>query len=188
MPDNHHKAKQLHANQSLTIFSHRLAVSIQKQSVPLLVKQTGVSETMLYQYASEKAYPTLPKLALIAQECGVSLAWLFSDDERDEKQANTDNSAPSKLQQFTVTDDVMHPTIKQHVNIQYQLLKPIAKKKRWQDGLYVLTNQQGLIVRRVQWCENNDSYRVYGDNPNYPPQIMSAIAPIGKVTAIIQPI
>lgn len=190
MSRNIHHVKQHHATQSLTTFGHRLAVSIQKQSVPQLVRQTGVSETMLYQYANEKAYPTLPKLALIAQECGVSLAWLFSEEGGKEKQARIDNGVTSTHQALTVTDDVMHPTIQQNVNIQYQPLKPLAKKKRWPDGIYVLTNQQGLIVRRVQWCESDDTYRVYGDNPHYPPQVMASIAPIGKVTAVIhiQPI
>ncbi|HHY0497233.1 LexA family transcriptional regulator [Vibrio parahaemolyticus] len=189
MSTNHHGAKQHQANQSLKYVSQRLAHIIQEQGICDLIKISGLSKSMLYQYANEKAYPTLPKLALIAQECGVSLAWLFSEEGEKEKQASI-NNVPSKHQALTVTDDVMHPTIKQNVSIQYQPLKPLAKKKRWPDGLYVLTNQQGLIVRRVQWRESDDTYRVYGDNPHYPPQVMASIAPIGKVTAVIhiQPI
>lgn len=188
MTNNHHKVKQIQANQQLETLHVRLTSLLKKQDINKLHQNTGISRAALYRYIRDNDTPTLPKLALIAQECGVSLAWLFSEEGEKEKQASID--VPSKHQELTVTDDVMHPTIKQNVSIQYQPLKPLAKKKRWPDGLYVLTNPQGLIVRRVQWCESDDTYRVYGDNPKYPPQVMASIAPIGKITAVIhiQPI
>lgn len=139
---------------------------------------------MLYQYANKKASPTLNKLALIAQECGVSLAYLFGAEQND-AQPLPQQSTPLRL---TIVDDVMSPTIPTQAEIEYRPIKPRPKKKRLTDGLYLLTNQQGLIVRRIQWLETQQTYRVFGDNTHYPPQHLEEIAPIGKVTAIIQPI
>lgn len=179
-----HSLKQHQANQNLTPLQERLTYVIRKGGVPYLIQQTGLSESMLYQYANKKAFPTLPKLALIAQECGVSLTWLFGGEHSDALPLPQQDT-PLRL---TVVDDVMSPTIPAQVDIEYRPIKPQQKKKRLLDGIYILTNQQGLMVRRVQWLEAEQVYRVFGDNPNYLPQQLEEIAPVGTVTAIIQPI
>lgn len=185
MTTNKHKAMKFQADQSLTAFQYRLAKIINQQNITHLYKKTGLSRATLYLYINGKSIPTLPKLALIAQECGVSLSWLFSGEEGDSTPPITTQSNPLRL---TTIDDAMAPTIPLQVDIEYQPIKPVQKKKRFIDGIYVLTNAQGLIVRRVQWIEAEDAYRVFGDNPHYPPQAMKEIAPIGKVTAIVQPL
>ncbi|MGB9549059.1 hypothetical protein [Vibrio harveyi] len=176
--------QQYQANQTLTLLQDRLACIIRERGVPHLIQETGLSESMLYQYANKKAYPTLPKLALIAQECGVSLAYLFGAEQKDVQPLPPQNTTL----RLTVEDDVMSPTIPTKAEIEYSPIKPLPKKKRLTDGLYLLTNQQGLIVRRIQWLETEQTYRVFGDNTHYPAQHLEEIAPVGKVTAIIQPI
>lgn len=184
MVNNQTRAKQHQANQSLKSMGERLSQIIQQKKVYRLSESTGMSTTMLYHYINQKGYPALPKLALIAQECGVSLAWLFDGDHSDALPLPQQDT-PLRL---TVVDDVMSPTIPAQVDIEYRPIKPQQKKKRLLDGIYILTNQQGLMVRRVQWLEAEQVYRVFGDNPNYLPQQLEEIAPVGTVTAIIQPI
>ncbi|MCP5016389.1 MAG: helix-turn-helix domain-containing protein [Ketobacter sp.] len=184
MTNNQARAKQHQANQTLKSMGARLSQILQQEKIYRLSESTGISTTMLYHYMNQKGYPALPKLALIAQECGVSLAYLFSAEQND-AQPLPQQSTPLRL---TVVDDVMSPTIPTQAEIEYHPIKPRPKKKRLTDGLYLLTNQQGLIVRRIQWLETQQTYRVFGDNTHYPPQHLEEIAPIGKVTAIIQPI
>jgi transcriptional regulator with XRE-family HTH domain len=183
MTTNKHKAMQFQADQYLATFQYRLAKIINQQNITRLYKITGLSRATLYLYMNGKSIPTLPKLALIAQECGVSLAWLFSGEQDESTPPITTQCNTLRL---TVIDDAMAPTIPLQMDIEYQPVKPVQKKKRFSDGVYVLTNQQGFIVRRVQWVEAEDAYCVFGDNPHYPPQRVKEIAPIGKVTAIVQ--
>lgn len=184
MTTNIYTAKQHQANQSLNILQRRLTCLIHEKTIHSLFEKTGISRATLYHYVNAESHPTLPKLALIAQECGVSLTWLFGDEHSDALPLPQQDT-PLRL---TVVDDVMSPTIPAQVDIEYRPIKPQQKKKRLLDGIYILTNQQGLIVRRVQWLEAEQVYRVFGDNPNYLPQQLEEIAPVGTVTAIIQPI
>ncbi|MEG3223286.1 helix-turn-helix domain-containing protein [Vibrio gigantis] len=184
MTNNQARAKQHQANQMLKGIGKRLSQILQQEKVYRISESTGISTTMLYHYMNQKGYPTLPKIALIAQECGVSLAYLFGAEQKDVQPLPPQNTTL----RLTVEDDVMSPTIPTKTEIEYRPIKPLPKKKRLTDGLYLLTNQQGLIVRRIQWLETERVYRVFGDNTHYPSQHLEEIAPVGKVTAIIQPI
>lgn len=187
MTNNHLKAKQIQANQLLETLHihHRLTSLLKKQNISEFHQKTGISRAAIYRYLNGNDTPNLPKLALIAQECGVSLSWLLSGQNGDSTPPIT---TQSNFLRLTVIDDAMSPTIPLQADIEYQPVKPVQKKKRFADGVYVLTNAQGLIVRRVQWIEKEDTYQVFGDNPRYPLQTMKEIAPIGKVTAIVQPL
>ncbi|HHP0488952.1 TPA: helix-turn-helix domain-containing protein [Vibrio harveyi] len=184
MTTNIYKSKQHQANQSLNMLQRHLTCLMREKTIQGVSKKTGITRATLYHYIKGESYPTLPKLALIAQECGVSLAYLFGAEQKDVQPLPPQNT----ILRLTVEDDVMSPTIPTKAEIEYRPIKPLPKKKRLTDGLYLLTNQQGLIVRRIQWLETEQTYRVFGDNTHYPAQHLEEIAPVGKVTAIIQPI
>lgn len=181
--DLHHQAKQHRANLTLRPFGEQFIALLHTQNLQSLEARTGIAKSTLHYYLKGRL-PTLPKLALVAQECDVPLSSLFCDVET----KAVKQKPGAHKQTLTMVDDVMHPTIPQHSDVQFTPVDTLPKKQRWPDGLYVLTSAQGLIVRRLQWREDQQRYQLHGDNPHYASQTLQEVSPVGKVTALIHPL
>lgn len=64
------------ANKKLQTFKDRLSDVMQGASIPSFAKKCGMSETVIRDYLSGKTYPSLNRLATIAENSGVSYDWL----------------------------------------------------------------------------------------------------------------
>jgi Predicted transcriptional regulator len=65
-------------NKSVQNFKQRLAEVMQDNSIASFAKKCDMSETVIRDYLSGKTYPSLNRLALIAEKCGVTYTWLAS--------------------------------------------------------------------------------------------------------------
>ncbi|GAA5111850.1 XRE family transcriptional regulator [Orbus sasakiae] len=63
-------------NKSVKNFKNRLAEVMQSDSVSAFAKRCNMSETVIRDYLSGKTYPSLSRLATIAEQCNVSYDWL----------------------------------------------------------------------------------------------------------------
>ncbi|RKS86028.1 phage repressor protein C with HTH and peptisase S24 domain [Orbus hercynius] len=78
-------------NKSVQTFKNRLTEVMQGDSVSVFAKKCNMSETVIRDYLSGKTYPSLSRLASIAEKCNVSYCWLatghkledISDTEND---------------------------------------------------------------------------------------------------------
>lgn len=57
-------------------FKERLQIVLQGQSGNAFSKKVGMSEAVIRDYLSGKTYPSLNRLAVISQKCGVPFEWL----------------------------------------------------------------------------------------------------------------
>ncbi|WP_392434907.1 helix-turn-helix domain-containing protein [Yersinia sp. HM-2024] len=72
-------------------FKDRLREAMGKESGNSLAKRCGMSEAVIRAYLSGKTYPSLDRLATLAEKCEVSIEWLANGGD------TTDNSMPSQL-------------------------------------------------------------------------------------------
>lgn len=181
LPDH---AKQCINLQGMCDFFPRLHALLSKQQLNLLAKETQMNANTLAQYKAGLAYPSLPRLAVIAQQCNVPLHWLLFGEQHLQLSGDSPLSASASIQFITLTDDAMSPTVKRGSSVQYV---PILATKECllDDGIYVITTKRGNLVRRVQWQEDAGNYLILSDNTNYPPQTVKTIDVIGRVTAIM---
>ena len=177
LPDHSEQCINL---QGMCDFFPRLHALLSEHQLNILANETQIKANTLAQYKAGNTYPSLPRLAVIAQHCNTSLQWLLFGEQ------NTTHekiSSPA-IQLITMTDDTMYPTIHDNATVQYQSI-PLTKSGLLNDGICVITTKRGNIVRRIQWQEETESYRVFCDNANYPSQIMKNVNVIGKVTAVM---
>ncbi|HIF9114798.1 TPA: hypothetical protein ACX6O7_003614 [Photobacterium damselae] len=141
-----------------------------------IAKASRLSRSTISQYHAQARYPNLINLTAIANATGFSLHWLlFGHDQQQH----------SSL--FTVTDDVMSPTIKKHSQV---MVRPITQAPHhpYPDGLYLISDSQGQHLRRLQWREEAKHYCVFGDNTAYPSHLRKNMNVIGVVEAVLTPI
>ncbi|MGR5187315.1 helix-turn-helix domain-containing protein [Photobacterium damselae] len=176
--------------QGLSFYQERLHAIISQQKLQQLSQTTGIKAATLSQYKARKAHPSLPRLAAIAHESGVSLQWLLFGDVEPAKAPTglKEIELKERRKEFKVNDDVMAPTVAPLSIVQYQPLKPQPKSKIFSDGLYIINTKQGEVLRRIQWQDNDECYLVFGDNPQYKSQLIKTLQVIGKVTAIMVPV
>ncbi|HIF9266858.1 TPA: helix-turn-helix domain-containing protein [Photobacterium damselae] len=176
--------------QGLGSYRNRLKHALAQQSFVKLADKTGMKSDTLRQYNAEVAHPSLPRLAAIAHESGVSLQWLLFGDVEPAKAPTglKDIKLKERVKEFTVLDDVMSPTLAVSSVVQYKPLKPQPKSKIFSDGLYIISTKQGEVLRRIQWQDNDECYLVFGDNHQYQPQLIKSLQVIGKVTAMYTPL
>ncbi|WP_336844956.1 helix-turn-helix transcriptional regulator [Providencia rettgeri] len=60
----------------ITQFKERLRQAMKGESGNSLAKRSGISEAAIRTYLSGKTYPSLDKLAVLAEKCEVSIEWL----------------------------------------------------------------------------------------------------------------
>lgn len=65
-------------------FKNRLADVMQGDSVSTFAKKCGMSETVIRDYLSGKTFPSLNRLATIAEKCDVSYSWLATGHNLEE--------------------------------------------------------------------------------------------------------
>lgn len=65
-------------------FKTRLAEVIGKESISSFSKRCEMSETVIRDYLSGKTYPSLNRLATIAEKCNVSYCWLATGNRLDD--------------------------------------------------------------------------------------------------------
>lgn len=63
-------------NKSVQTFKNRLTEIMQGDSVSVFAKKCNMSETVIRDYLSGKTFPSLSRLATIAESCNVSYCWL----------------------------------------------------------------------------------------------------------------
>lgn len=63
-------------NKCVQNFRHRLAELMQDNSIAIFAKKCDMSETVIRDYLSGKTYPSLNRLATIAEKCGTTYTWL----------------------------------------------------------------------------------------------------------------
>ncbi|MBC9131643.1 LexA family transcriptional regulator [Frischella sp. Ac13] len=66
----------MRTNKSVQNFKHRLAEIMQNNSIASFAKKCDMSETVIRDYLSGKTYPSLNRLAIIAEKCDVTYTWL----------------------------------------------------------------------------------------------------------------
>ncbi|MCX8573382.1 MULTISPECIES: LexA family transcriptional regulator [unclassified Gilliamella] len=57
-------------------FKHRLTLVLESLSGNAFAKKVGMSEAVIRDYLSGKTYPSLNRLAIIAQKCDIPIEWL----------------------------------------------------------------------------------------------------------------
>ncbi|PHM76852.1 helix-turn-helix domain-containing protein [Xenorhabdus cabanillasii] len=67
----------------ITQFKDRLRQAMGSESGNSLAKRCGISEAAIRTYLSGKTYPSLDKLALLAEKCEVSIEWLANGSNAD---------------------------------------------------------------------------------------------------------
>ncbi|WP_340617202.1 helix-turn-helix domain-containing protein [Xenorhabdus entomophaga] len=67
----------------ITQFKDRLRQAMGNESGNSLAKRCGISEAAIRTYLSGKTYPSLDKLALLAEKCEVSIEWLANGSNVD---------------------------------------------------------------------------------------------------------
>ncbi|CAM3278654.1 helix-turn-helix transcriptional regulator [Xenorhabdus nematophila] len=67
----------------ITQFKDRLRQAMGSESGNSLAKRCGISEAAIRTYLSGKTYPSLDKLALLAEKCEVSIEWLANGSDVD---------------------------------------------------------------------------------------------------------
>lgn len=81
-------------NKSVKNFKDRLAEIMQNDSVSVFAKKCNMSETVIRDYLSGKTYPSLSRLATIAEKCDASYCWLATGlklEEMSENSIESDN-------------------------------------------------------------------------------------------------
>lgn len=71
-------------NKSVQNFKNRLTEIMQGDSVSVFAKKCDMSETVIRDYLSGKTYPSLNRLAAIAEKCSVSYNWLATGHKLEE--------------------------------------------------------------------------------------------------------
>lgn len=66
----------MNINKSVQNFKNRLAEVMQGDSVSTFARKCGMSETVIRDYLSGKTFPSLNRLANIAEKCKVAYCWL----------------------------------------------------------------------------------------------------------------
>ncbi|KAA8997363.1 helix-turn-helix domain-containing protein [Affinibrenneria salicis] len=74
--------------QAIHLFGERLKIAMNGLSNMELSRRSGLSETTIRKYVQGKIYPGLDNLALVAEACGVSLAWLATGSGISNKSSN----------------------------------------------------------------------------------------------------
>jgi len=77
-------------NEKILSFKDRLLESIQGESVPAFAKKCEMSETVIRDYLSGKTYPSLNRLGILAEKCGVSYNWLATGYSLEEIESESD--------------------------------------------------------------------------------------------------
>lgn len=73
--------EQFFVRYGINRFPHRLKEAMKTAGIPSnnqLAKDTDLSEATIRKYLKGETYPTLDRLALLAEACGCSLSWLAS--------------------------------------------------------------------------------------------------------------
>ncbi len=190
MPKNPPSFHHYLFEQGVHSYHDRLLQILSLQSFRSLAQKTGIKANTLSTYQSKEVHPSLPRLAAIAHECGVPLQWLlFGDAEPAEAPQGLKEVKPKEgFKYYRVSDDVMSPTVAPLSYVQYKPLRSHPKSRIFTNGLYIIHTKQGEVLRRIQWSDEDESYRVFGDNPHYPPQQMKTLQVVGKVTSLLVPI
>ncbi|XKM12467.1 helix-turn-helix transcriptional regulator [Orbaceae bacterium ac157xtp] len=75
--------KQTYLDESgISNFKDRLQLVLEGKSGNAFSKKVGMSEAVIRDYLAGKTYPSLNRLAIIAQKCDVSIEWLACYRER----------------------------------------------------------------------------------------------------------
>lgn len=101
--------EQFFARYGINRFSDRLKEAMKTAGIPSnnqLAKDTELSEATIRKYLKGETFPTLDRLALLADACGCSLAWLASGDgdiecdakNKDETLVHNDESKVSEVE------------------------------------------------------------------------------------------
>ncbi|MGR5333702.1 helix-turn-helix domain-containing protein [Photobacterium damselae] len=169
-------AEQQLSAQGVYGFLARLTQALSCRPRTDIAKDCHLSRSTISLYHAQERYPDLIKLATIANVTGFSLHWLLYGH---------DNQQHPTL--FTLTDDVMSPSIKNHSQVMVRPIRP-SLRYPYPDGLYLISDLQGQYIRRLQWREESQHYCVFGDNPAYPPHLKKSVDVLGVVTAVLTPI
>ncbi|HIF9371211.1 TPA: helix-turn-helix domain-containing protein [Photobacterium damselae] len=169
-------AEQQLSAQGVHGFLARLTHALSSRTQTDIAKDCHLSRSTIQQYYAQERYPNLINLTTIANATGFSLHWLlFGHDQ------------PQHSSLFTVTDDVMSPSIKNHSQV---MVRPLTQAPHhpYPDGLYLISDSQGQHLRRLQWREEAKHYCIFGDNLAYPPHLKKSVNVLGVVEAVLTPI
>ncbi|EKT54185.1 helix-turn-helix domain-containing protein [Providencia sneebia] len=76
---------------SIIRFGERLKQAMNGMTNVELAKRTGMSEATIRKYIAGKIFPTIDSLAIVADACGVSFAWLAFGDTHDTNNNSSNN-------------------------------------------------------------------------------------------------
>ncbi|MEE3663260.1 helix-turn-helix transcriptional regulator [Brenneria sp. g21c3] len=89
--DAKHDRESVIEKQSIHRFGERLKIAMNGISNMELSRRSGLSETTIRKYVQGKIYPGLDSLALVAEACGVSLAWLATGNDNSNKSSKDES-------------------------------------------------------------------------------------------------
>ncbi|MDC9620104.1 helix-turn-helix domain-containing protein [Xenorhabdus sp. XENO-7] len=81
--NNDKNTHRVFVRNKITQFKDRLRQAMGSESGNSLAKRCGISEAAIRTYLSGKTYPSLDKLALLAEKCEVSIEWLANGSNVD---------------------------------------------------------------------------------------------------------
>ncbi len=90
--DNKSKIRdRIISSTSIIRFGERLKQAMNGMTNVELAKRTGMSEATIRKYIAGKIFPTIDSLAIVADACGVSFAWLAFGDTQEQNNNHGNN-------------------------------------------------------------------------------------------------
>lgn len=117
-------------------FKDRLREAMGKESGNSLAKRCGMSEAVIRAYLSGKTYPSLDRLAILAEKCEVSIEWLANGGD------TTSNDMPAQLNECPQSESQLVTEAQQQAWLEFLSRMTPSEREAIIDKVY----RQGISV------------------------------------------
>jgi phage repressor protein C with HTH and peptisase S24 domain len=174
-------------------FPDRLREAIGDKTVRTFSKLSGISHTALNSYINNQTYPSLDKLALIADASGRSIEWLASGEIPDSRMVPVyqydllvsagngsliEHETPIARFEFSeewLRSQSLFGKTLSIVQVTGDSMEPtlydgdliLVRHYEVNDGVCVIRINDRILVKRVQHDFIDNSYKIISDNPHY---------------------
>lgn len=141
-------------NKSVQTFKHRLTEIMQGDSVSVFAKKCNMSETVIRDYLSGKTFPSLSRLATIAQSCNTSYCWLATGHKLEDISDTEDNEVYNEYIHRIPVYSKQMPTIEEARTQKYVRGTPPTMNYPVLDGW---VGYRGLDVKKliIYWAKGD---------------------------------
>lgn len=187
----------------LNIFPERLKVAIGDQSLRAFAEKTGLSKTVLHGYMNNKSYPSLDRLAAIAEASNTPIEWFINGELPNERMITIyqyDFKASAGIGSLIVSENPVaefkisldwlnrqgiRDTKLCVVEVQGDSMEPTLEegdlmlvalsddKSSFKDGINVIRINGEMYVKRLQKDFVSEAIEVKSDNKEYETKIIS---------------